>query len=92
MKKGLLLFFIGMSGCTPPGIPLDEQIEAVKKCREAGGVVSESRYTGTGEVAYVNCYFDGRSDWGGACKKKGGVPIFSSWDGSLKDCKFEGAK
>lgn len=28
-------------------------------------------------------------DPGKLCIDKGGIPIYSSWDGTLKDCKFK---
>jgi hypothetical protein len=88
MKKIFLLaVVVGLSACKgPSGMALADQIEAVNACTKAGGTVSESRYIDNGAVARVNCYFDKGADRGKPCTDKGGVPIFSSWDGTLKNC------
>lgn len=92
LKKLCLLGLVSLCGCdpAPTGMPWEEQLAKVNACKKAGGRVSESRYADGGAVARVNCYFT--PDDGEDCRKKGGVAILSSWDGTLKNCVFKGGK
>lgn len=98
MKKYIVgAVLISACACTPKGMPLDEQIAAVKACKESGGRPEEIRYVNGHACAKVNCYFTdkdtpSREREGKPCIDSGGVPIYSWWDGSLKDCKFKGVK
>jgi len=93
MKKYTLLLIFFSAACAPAGMPLEEQVSAVKACKQAGGTPQEIRYADGEGCAKVNCYFGEepgarREKEAKPCLDKGGVPIYSSWDGTLKDCQF----
>ena len=94
MKKLILIAVAaaGLAGCGagggPRGISFEEQIRKTNACRKAGGRVIELRYQVNNAVGSVECSFEPERDYGKPCRDVGGVPIFSSWDGTLKDCKM----
>ena len=90
MNKTIIGLALLLCGCgAPKGLPLDEQIQRTKACLKAGGRVLEQRYAENNAVSSLECSFIHIINYGKPCSDKGGVPIFSSWDGRLKDCKFK---
>lgn len=90
MKKIILIAGMLLAGCGsgPTGMSMPEQIEKTQACRKAGGRVIEIRWEINSAIHRIECSFIPETDHGAACTQRGGVPILSSWDGTLKDCKF----
>lgn len=87
MKIILCMVLMTLAGCG--GMTLEEQVKATTECKTAGGRIVEVQNGWNFKLMRVDCTFEPEKNYGKACTDKGGVPVFSSWDGSLKDCKFK---
>lgn len=89
MKLILVVVAFCLCGCSNMHMPLAEQIAATKACRDAGGRPHEVTNGLDGGLVRVDCSLAEPRSPGKPCEDKGGVPILSSWDGTLSDCIFK---
>jgi hypothetical protein len=93
MKIAIMILVLFLGGCAMKPEDVVNQCEACRKYEGWDCRIGENGWTYAPNR--VDCVekrdsADERNKRAGKpCSDKGGVPILSSWDGTLKDCRFK---